>query len=111
MDASPLPLGWGQGFQERQPLGPAPLTRGQRLMSVVPEILPFLRPSRGIERMDNRAADSPGSQVGRACPQYEDAGLVERDHGVEPDLEELLDITKVADDFLGRPAVGVWALG
>jgi hypothetical protein len=74
-------------------------------MGVMAEILPFLRPSRGIERVANRAADSPWSEILCVCSQHKDARLVECHHGVEPDLEELLDIAKVADDLFGGPAV------
>jgi hypothetical protein len=98
-------------LQERQHLGPPPLKRGQSLMGVIAEILPFLRPSHGIERMTNRAADSPWGEIVRAGPQHKDARLVECHHGVESDLEELLDITKVADDLLRAPAVRLRAPG
>ena len=57
--------------------------------------------------MANRSADSPGDQILRPRPQHENARLVERHHGVESNLEELLDVPKVADDFLGRPVVSV----
>src|SRR5262249_26751554 len=109
MDTASLPFCRRQRLQEHQHLGPAPLECGQSLARVVAEILTFLRPSLGIERMADRAADSPGRQVTRARPEHEDGGLLERHDGVEADLEELLDVTKVADDLFRRPATGVGA--
>jgi hypothetical protein len=109
VDTSAQPLCLREGSQERQYLGPPPAKCGQSLTGVVAEILALLGPSRGIEWVANRASDPPRSQIVRARPEHEDARLIESHDGVEPDLEELLDITQVADDFLGGPIVGVGA--
>jgi hypothetical protein len=48
--------------------------------------------------------------MGMPCPPNARHQARPKSHdGVEPDLEELLDITQVADDFLGGPIVGVGA--
>src|SRR2546425_5691016 len=111
MDTFALPLRRREGSQEHQHLRPAPPKCGQSLTGVVREILALLGPSFGIERVSNRASDPPRSQIARARPEHEYAGLIESHDCVEPDLEKLLDITKVADDFLGGPIVGVRTRG
>lgn len=111
MDSSSLPLRRRQGSQERQHLGSAPVKCDERLTGVVTEILTFLSPTPGIERVANGATDPPSRQLFLARSQDKDARLLECHDRVEPDLEELLDISEVADDFLGRPVLGVGAPG
>src|SRR5260370_11171960 len=77
VDTSALPLGRREGSQEQQYLGPAPLKCDQSLTGVVAEILTFLGPPFGIERVANRPADSPRSQIRRHCSKHKDARLIE----------------------------------
>src|SRR5262249_14825424 len=109
VDTASLPFRRRQRLQEHQHLGAASLECRQSHARVVAEILTLLGPSVGIELMADLADDYPGCQVARARLEHEDRGLVERYDRVEPDLEELLDVTKVADDLFRRPATGVGA--
>src|SRR5262244_4245713 len=111
MNADSLPVLGGQGAQHRQHLlAPARESR-VRLVDVVARILPVLGPAHRIERVTDGAADSPGRQLARACPQHEDLRFVDSEDGVEADLEELLDVAEVADDLRGRPVLRVGPRG
>src|SRR6267142_2278184 len=77
MDTSALPLRRRERLQERQHLGPAPLKCSQRFTRVVAEILALRGPPLGIERVADRASDSPRRQIVRARPKDKDPGLVE----------------------------------
>lgn len=111
VDPSAPPLRRREGSQKHQHLGPASSKCSQRLTGIVAEILALRGPSLGIERVANRASESPRSEIVRACPEHEYAGLLDSHDGVEPGLEEFLDVPKVAHDFLGCPIVGVGTRG
>jgi hypothetical protein len=93
VDPDAVPLRRRERFQEAQHLGSPPLKGGEGLTGIIAQVLPVLGPAVGVERVPDRAADPPGRQVVRARPEDEDARLVDRQYGVEADLEELLDVT------------------
>src|SRR5262249_53203724 len=72
-------------------------------MGVVACILPLLGPALGVKRMADRSPDPPGREVVGSGAEHQDARLVQRQHSVETNLEQLLDVPQVADDLLRRP--------
>src|SRR5436309_4353927 len=87
MRAAALPVRGGELLHEGERLLAAPAEGARRLARVVAQVLPLLRPAVGIGRGDRR--------------------IVRGEDRVEPRLEQLLRVAEVADDFLGRPVLGV----